>query len=105
MSSAIERLYAAILSQGSDRSRFPRTANLLLSSKSHVAKKLAEEAVEVALGAAEGDRAAVVSESADLIYQLVALWTAFGVWPAEVWEEMERREQMLGIAEKLPKTD
>ena len=26
-----------------------------------------------------------------------------GIWPAEVWEEMDRRERTLGLAEKLPK--
>ena len=51
----------------------------------------------------KGDRAAVVLESADLLYQLVVLWTVMGIWPAEVWEEMDRRERTLGLAEKLPK--
>jgi phosphoribosyl-ATP pyrophosphohydrolase len=32
------------------------------------------------------------------------LWVALGIWPVEVWEEMERREHMVGIAEKLPKS-
>jgi phosphoribosyl-ATP pyrophosphohydrolase len=104
MQPAIQRLHAAVLSQGSDGSRFPRTAKLLLSGKTHIAKKLAEEAVEVALDCVQGDRAAVVLESADLIYHLVVLWAAMGVWPAEVWEEMGRREQMMGLAEKLPKS-
>jgi len=103
MPSALERLHAAILAKGSDQARFPRTAKLLLSGKGHIAKKLAEEAVEVALDAAGGERAGVISESADLLYHLAVLWVALGVWPAEVWEEMERREQFLGLAEKLPK--
>jgi phosphoribosyl-ATP pyrophosphohydrolase len=104
MQSPIERLYSAILSKGNDEARFPRTAKLLLSGRTHIAKKLAEEAVEVALDAVKGDRAAIVLESADLLYHLAALWVALGVWPAEVWEEMERRERMLGLAEKLPKS-
>ena len=45
---------------------------------------------------------AVIRESADLIYNLVVLWVASGVHPQEVWIEMERRERLLGIAEKLP---
>ncbi|HKF61681.1 MAG TPA: phosphoribosyl-ATP pyrophosphatase, partial [Dongiaceae bacterium] len=39
----------------------------------------------------------------DLLYHLVVLWTLLGIWPAEVWEEMDRREKTLGLAEKLPK--
>ena len=104
MQSPLDRLYSTILSKGNDQSRFPRAAKLLLSGKTHIAKKLAEEAVEVALDTVKGDRVAIVSESADLLYHLVTLWVALGVWPAEVWEEMERREQMLGLAEKLPKS-
>jgi phosphoribosyl-ATP pyrophosphohydrolase len=99
----IERLHAVLLAHGQDHLRFPRTAKLLRSGTGHIAKKVAEEAVEVALDAVKNDRAAVISESADLLYQLVALWVAMGIWPVEVWEEIARREDMLGIAEKLPK--
>jgi phosphoribosyl-ATP pyrophosphohydrolase len=66
-------------------------------------KKLAEEAVEVAIDTMHGDCDAVVRESADLLYNLVVLWVASSVHPKDVWMEMERREQLLGIAEKLPK--
>ena len=31
------------------------------------------------------------------------LWVAAGVRPQDVWAEMDRRERLLGIAEKLPK--
>src|SRR3979411_735561 len=47
---------------------------------------------------------AVVLESAALLYNLTVLWAAAGVKPEDVWREMERREDMLGIAEKLPKS-
>src|ERR1051325_9846444 len=50
-----------------------------------------------------GHSAAVVRESADLLYNLVVLWVASSVHPKDVWTEMERRERLLGIAEKLPK--
>jgi hypothetical protein len=43
-------------------------------------------------------------ESADLIYQLVVLWHECGITPDEVWAEMHRRADKLGIAEKLPKS-
>jgi len=52
-----------------------------------------------------GDRDAVVRESADLLYNLVVLWAASGIRPADVWKEMSRREQLFGIAEKLLKHD
>jgi len=68
-----------------------------------MAKKLAEEAVEVVIDAMHGDRESVVKESADLIYNLVVLWIASGIRPDDVWKEMDRRERLLGIAEKVPK--
>ncbi len=66
-------------------------------------KKLAEEAVEVVIDAMQGDREAVVRESADLLYHLVVLWAEGGIRPQEVWAEMDRREKLMGLAEKLPK--
>jgi phosphoribosyl-ATP pyrophosphohydrolase len=50
-----------------------------------------------------GQTHAVVMESADLIYNLVVLWSMSGVRPDDVWAEMRRREELMGIAEKLPK--
>jgi phosphoribosyl-ATP pyrophosphohydrolase len=69
-----------------------------------MAKKLAEEAIEVAIDAVNGDGEAVIRESADLLYNLTVLWASAGVRPEDVWREMARREDMLGIAEKLPKS-
>ncbi len=80
-----------------------RTARLLRAGRAKMAKKLAEEAVEVVIDAMNGERDAVVRESADLIYNLVVLWAEAGVRPVDVWNEMHRRERLLGIAEKLPK--
>ena len=69
-----------------------------------MAKKLAEEAIEVVIDAVNRDTEAVVRESADLLYNLTVLWASAGVRPEDVWREMARREDMLGIAEKLPKS-
>jgi phosphoribosyl-ATP pyrophosphohydrolase len=69
-----------------------------------MAKKVAEEAVEVAIDAVGGKPDAVIRESADLFYNLAVLWAAAGIRPEDVWAEMDRRERLFGIAEKLPKT-
>ncbi|BAR56229.1 phosphoribosyl-ATP pyrophosphohydrolase [Bradyrhizobium diazoefficiens] len=81
-----------------------RTARLFQRGPSKMAKKLAEEAIEVVIDAVNGDTDAVVRESADLLYNLTVLWASAGVRPEDVWREMTRREDMLGIAEKLPKS-
>jgi phosphoribosyl-ATP pyrophosphohydrolase len=64
------------------------------------AKKLAEEATETALAAVQGDRAAVVAESADLIYHWLALLVAVGVAPDEVADALAARQGRSGIEEK-----
>lgn len=103
MSDSVTRLYQATLSCRHDDPSTSRTARLLRSGRSKMAKKLAEEAVEVVIDAMHGDRDAVIRESADLIYNLVVLWVSSGIRPEDVWKEMDRRERLLGIAEKMPK--
>jgi phosphoribosyl-ATP pyrophosphohydrolase len=103
MTDSITRLFQAALACRHDDPSTSRTARLLRSGRDKMAKKLAEEAVEVVIDSMHGDRDAVVKESADLIYNLVVLWVAAGIRPEDVWKEMDRRERLLGIAEKLPK--
>lgn len=103
MADSVNRLYQATLACRHDDPSTSRTARLLRAGRSKMAKKLAEEAVEVVIDAMHGDREAVVRESADLIYNLVVLWVATGIRPEDVWKEMDRRERLLGIAEKVPK--
>jgi phosphoribosyl-ATP pyrophosphohydrolase len=103
MADSITRLYQAALDCRHDDPSTSRTARLLRSGRSKMAKKLAEEAIEVVIDSMHGDREAVIKESADLIYNLVVLWVAGNIRPDDVWREMERRERLLGIAEKVPK--
>jgi phosphoribosyl-ATP pyrophosphohydrolase len=103
MSDSITRLYHDVLDCRLDDPSTSRTARLLRSGRSKMAKKLAEEAVEVVIDAMHGDRESVVRESTDLIYHLVVLWVAANIHPDDVWKEMERRERLLGMAEKVPK--
>jgi phosphoribosyl-ATP pyrophosphohydrolase len=104
MSDSIERLYLAVLAAKDLDPAVSRTARLFQRGPSKMAKKLAEEAVEVVIDAVTGKADAVIRESADLLYNLTVLWAACGITPDDVWREMERREDMLGIAEKLPKS-
>ena len=103
MTDSVERLHAAVLAARHADPVQSRTARLLRAGRSKIAKKLGEEAVEVVIDAMHGNREAVVRESADLIYNLAVLWVSLGVTPKDVWKEMDRREGLFGIAEKLPK--
>jgi phosphoribosyl-ATP pyrophosphohydrolase len=103
MTNPLERLYGELLVNGSNAARHPRTAKLLAAGRSRIAQKLGEEALEVALEVVKGNRDEVVLESADLVYHLVVVWASMGISPSEIWEEMARREQLTGLAGKLPK--
>ena len=104
MSDSLERLYLAVLAAKDLDPATSRTARLFQRGPAKMAKKLAEEAIEVVIDAIDGNTDAVTRESADLLYNLTVLWVSMGVRPADVWAEMERREDLLGIAEKMPKS-
>jgi phosphoribosyl-ATP pyrophosphohydrolase len=72
----------------------------LIADPALAAKKLAEEAIETALAAVQGDRAAIAAESADLVYHWLALLAATGVTLDEVSAVLESREGRSGVAEK-----
>ena len=103
MNDSVARLYEAVIAVRDADPAKSRTARLLRAGRAKMAKKLAEEAIEVVIDAMHGQSEAVVRESADLLYNLVVLWVHAGVHPDAVWAEMRRREQMFGIAEKVPK--
>jgi phosphoribosyl-ATP pyrophosphohydrolase len=103
MADSLDRLYQAVVAAKRSDPATSRTARLLRSGRGKMAKKLAEEAIEVVIDAMNGQTDAVIKESADLLYNLVVLWVAAGVHPKDVWDEMDRRERLMGIAEKLPK--
>jgi phosphoribosyl-ATP pyrophosphohydrolase len=103
MADSIQRLHAAVLAARHADPALSRTARLAGEGLPKMAKKLAEEAFEVGLEAVQGERHRTIQESADLLYNLVVLWSEMGIAPVDVWHEMDRREQLYGIAEKLPK--
>jgi phosphoribosyl-ATP pyrophosphohydrolase len=104
MSDSIRKLYDGVRAASERDPGGSRTARLLQAGPRKIAKKVVEEAAEVALESAVGQRQEVIRESADLLYHLVVLWFEAGVQPKDVWAEMDRREKMYGIAEKISKS-
>jgi phosphoribosyl-ATP pyrophosphohydrolase len=98
----LDRLYLALAAVSAED--HPRTARLLASSTRKVAQKVIEEAGEVALATVKHSKSGIVRESADLLYHLAVLWRRAGIASDEIWAEMRRRADNLGIAEKLPKS-
>src|ERR1700674_5538382 len=104
MSDSLERLYLAVIAAKDLDPAISRTARLFQRCPAQIAQELPEEAIEVVIDAVNGNSDAVVRESADLLYNLTVLWASAGVRPEDVWREMERREHLLELAEKLPKS-
>jgi phosphoribosyl-ATP pyrophosphohydrolase len=97
---ALDRLFATIASRKGGDPTQSYTAKLLKDGVGRCAKKFGEEAVEAALAAVSGDRAALAAESADVLYHLLVLWAAAGIEPAEVYAALKGREGQSGLAEK-----
>ncbi len=96
----LERLFAVIEDRRGGDTSESYTARLLAGGADRIAQKFGEEAVETVIAGAKQDRAAVITESADLLYHLLVLWAASGVAPGEVWAELARREGRSGVDEK-----
>ncbi len=76
------------------------TRKLLDRGVSHCAKKLGEEAVELAIAAIAEDRERVIAEAADLLYHFVVVLHARGIALSEVETALEQRTTMSGLDEK-----
>ena len=76
------------------------TAKLVAAGQAKAAKKLGEEAVETVIAAIEDDKAALTSETADLLYHLMVVLKIGGVPLQDVMAELERRTTQSGLAEK-----
>ena len=80
------------------------TAQLLAKGPAQSAKKLGEEAVEAAIAAVQGDRAALVVEAADVLYHLMVVLEEAHVPLDEVISELQRRTAQSGLAEKAARS-
>jgi phosphoribosyl-ATP pyrophosphohydrolase len=97
---ALERLWRVIESRRGADPDTSYTAKLFARGTAKIAQKLGEEAVEAVIEGVKGDRAALIGESADLLYHLLVLWAALEISPADVAGELARREGVSGINEK-----
>jgi phosphoribosyl-ATP pyrophosphohydrolase len=97
---ALDRLWQVIQSLRNADPQTSYTARLFARGRTKIAQKLGEEAVEAVIEGIGENPAALVGESADLLYHLLVLWAAAGVSPADVAAELARREGISGITEK-----
>ena len=79
-------------------------ARLLHKGPDAFLKKIGEEATEVVMAAKDadhgGDRAKIVGEVADLWFHCMIALAHYGLRPADVVAELQRREGLGGLEEK-----
>ena len=104
---ALARLAAVIESRKPAHGGDPATsyvARLLARGPDAFLKKIGEEATEVVMAAKDvdhgGERARLVGEVADLWFHSMVALAHYGLAPADVIAELERREGTSGIEEK-----
>lgn len=103
-SQILEELYRVILSRKGASPETSYTAKLFYQGMNTLLKKVGEEATEVVISGKGGSDAELVYETADLCYHLLVLLAARDIPPAAVWEELERRSGISGIAEKASRS-
>ena len=74
-------------------------ARLFSKGTDAILKKIGEEATEVVMAAKDGDRARIVAETADLWFHSLIALAAFGLKPADVLAELQRRQGQSGLEE------
>ena len=104
---ALARLAAIIESRKAANGGDPEksyVARLLHKGPDAFLKKIGEEATEVVMAAKDadhgGDRTKIIYEVADLWFHSMIALAHYGLTPADVVAELERREGTSGIEEK-----
>ncbi len=96
---SLARLAAVIESRRGGDPDKSYVARLFSKGTDAILKKIGEEATEVVMAAKDGDRARIVSETADLWFHTMVALAAFGLQPADVLAELNRREGLSGLEE------
>ena len=79
-------------------------AKLYAKGLDSILKKVGEEATETVIAAKDGEREAVIYETADLWFHTLVMLAHLEIKPQEVLDELARREGLSGIAEKSART-
>ena len=98
------RLEAAIAARRQADPSSSYVASLNAKGLDAILKKVGEEATEAVIAGKQGDRQAIVHETADLWVHCLVMLAWHGVGIDEVFAELERREGRSGIDEKDART-
>ena len=80
-------------------------ARLYAEGIDKILKKVGEEATETVIAAKDGDREAVIRETADLWFHTMVMLTHLDVEPSKVLDELARRFGTSGLVEKAARAE
>ena len=101
----LARLAAIVASRRGADPATSYVARLLHQGEDAILKKIGEEATETVMAAKDGDPVRIVAETADLWFHTLVMLAHYGLAPADVLAELERREGTSGIDEKALRKD
>lgn len=96
----LQRIAATIESRKSQDAGKSYVASLFAKGQNTILKKLGEECAETILAAKDGDRDAMIHETADLWFHCMVLLAHANIRVEEVIAELARREGVSGHDEK-----
>jgi phosphoribosyl-ATP pyrophosphohydrolase len=99
----LSRLAATIRDRRTASPAESHTRRLLDDAPIKPAKKLGEEAVEVAIAALAQDDKALVGETADLLYHLLVVLESRGIDLDDVFDELEQRMSATALKQEARK--
>ena len=95
----LARLAAVIASRKAGDADKSYVARLFQKGNDAILKKIGEEATEVVMACKDGVPERIVGEVADLWFHTMLALDAYGLKPADVLAELERREGQSGLEE------
>lgn len=100
MSDVLNRLAELLQQRKSADPATSYVAKLYAKGLDSILKKVGEEAAETIIAAKDGQRDAIVYETADLWFHTLVMLAHQGIQPQEILDELARREGLSGIEEK-----
>ena len=100
MYQTLERIAALIEERREGDAAKSYVAKLFAEGEDAILRKIGEEATETVLAAKSGKRLQIVRETADLWFHSMVMLASYGLGPADVLAELQRREGISGLDEK-----
>ena len=78
---------------GKNQKKKTYTSDLLSQGIDRVSQKVGEEAIEVVIASNNKKKKQVISESADLLFHLLVLWTKLNINKNDIAKELFKRKK------------